>query len=81
VNESLLDSVTVNDMPRNVNVPVYVPGKTKVVVPNALLIWDNKPLVTGTVMTPVPLTSGTRKVAVAVCPFAVTVTVRWKSVT
>ncbi len=74
---SVLVRVTVNVVLKNVKVPVYVPGKAKTSVPNALLICDNVPLLTGTLMTPVPLKSGTRMVLVDVCPFAVTLMARW----
>jgi hypothetical protein len=80
VNESVLESVTVNVEPLKVNVPVKVPGKAKAVVPNAPLIWESVELLTGTVMTPVPLKSGTSTVPVNEWPFSETVMVRWKSV-
>ncbi len=76
VNVSELLTVTVKVNPFTVNVPVYEPGKAKVVVPNALWIWERNVLPTGTVIIPSLLTSTIRKVPVELCVPAVTVTER-----
>ena len=64
VNVSALWSVTVKVNPFTVKLPVYEPGKAKVVVPKALWIWESSVLPTGTVIMPSLLTSTTLKAAV-----------------
>jgi hypothetical protein len=73
--------VTVKVDPFAMNVPVDEPGKEKVVVPKALLIWESRVFPTGTVIIPSLLRSTTRNVPVELWVPDVTVTVRWSIVT
>ncbi len=81
VKVSALDKVTVTAKPFTMNVPVKEPGKAKVVVPKAPLMFERRVLPTVKLMTPSLFTSTIRRVLVAVCPAIVVVTVRWSIVT